>query len=286
MSSATPEVSSSSNRLQPVNYANVVGYLINLLIVFGAPYAGLPDNATLSTKYQTLVTPDGYAFAIWGVIFTAELMWTVAQCLPTYRSTELVTKGVGYYFVWACLAQAGWTIAFGLEQMILALVFMFLILVPLMIILTNISLMDAGNIGRYWLLKFPFEIHCAWLMAATLVNCNVVLVAVQASSRVQTIVGWTSLAVVILVGLYYTMKRTWVVPSVLAWATIAIAHQLANPKDLITTTFTELTIQQTKVASACVAALLLAAVLIKVVYDRFINKTDEGDTPGDGYRSL
>ena len=278
--------SSSSNRLQAVNYANVVAYIINLVVVGGSPSFGLPDNATLSEKYQTLITPAGYAFGIWGIIFTAELVWTIAQCLPSYRSSELVTKGVGYYFVWACIAQAVWTIAFGLEKIPLSLVCMVLILIPLVIILTNISRMDAGSIGLYWLLKFPFEIHCAWLMAATLVNTNVVLVAVHSSSMAQVIAGWTSLAAVILIGVFYTLQRKWVVPSVLSWAVIAIAKELANPKDLIVSTFAESTIQQTKIASSCVAAILLVAMVAKIVHDRFFKKSGEEATSADGYRAM
>ncbi|KAL3909133.1 MAG: hypothetical protein SGARI_002751, partial [Bacillariaceae sp.] len=265
MSSPPPESISSdvdsNHRLQAVNYSNVAGYLVNLAVVFGSPLLGLPDNGTLSAKYQTLVTPAGYAFAIWGIIFTSQLIWTIAQCLPAYRSSELVTKGVGYNYVWACLAQAVWTIAFGLERIPLSLVAMILILIPLVIILTSISRIEAGSIGRYWLLKFPFEIHAAWIMAATLVNCNVVFVAQAASSKAQTIVGWTSLAVVILVGLFYLMKRKWVVPCVLAWASSAISNELKNPKDLVVATFSEATIQHTRVAAGSVAAFLLVAIL-------------------------
>ncbi|KAG7358658.1 hypothetical protein IV203_015247 [Nitzschia inconspicua] len=276
-----------SNPLQTVNYANVVGYILNAGVVFGAPSFGLQDNATLSAKYQTLVTPSGYAFAIWGVIFTAELVWTVAQCLPAYRSNELITKGVGYNFVWACLAQAVWTIVFGLEKIPLSLVAMILILIPLLFILNSLSSMSPGSVGRYWLLKFPFEIHSAWIMAATLVNTNVVFVAQATSHQIQTIVGWSSLVVVVLVGLFYTMKRDWVVPSVLAWASAAIAKELANPKDLIASTFPETTIQQTRIAAGSVAWLLLASILLKLVYDKFISKPEQDDSNSSGrYQAL
>lgn len=276
-----------NNRLQAVNYANVVGYVLNAVVVFGAPAFGLQDNATMSMKYQTLVTPAGYAFAIWGIIFTGELVWTIAQCLPAYRSSELVTKGVGYNFVCACIAQAVWTVFFGLEKISLSLVAMIVILIPLGMILNTISAMSADSIGRYWLLKFPFEIHAAWIMAATLVNINVTLVAFAASSKLQTMVGWSSLVVVIPVGLFYVMKRTWVVPSVLAWATAAIANELSSPKDMIVSNFSETTIKQTMIASACVAALLLASILIKLVYDRFCaNQREDSNASSSEYQPL
>lgn len=292
MSSSQEPLTSSDNdsnsniRLPTVNYANVVGYILNASVVFGSPYFGLQDNATLSAKYQTLVTPAGYAFAIWGVIFTAEMIWTVAQCLPSHRSNELVTKGVGYNFVWACLAQALWTVVFGLEKISLSLVAMILILIPLVWILNSLSSMSTDSVGQYWLLKFPFEIHAAWIMAATLVNINLVFVALASSPKLQTTVGWTSLVVAAVVGIVYTLKRAWVVPSVLAWASAAIAKELSNPKDLIIATFSEATIKHTKVAAASVSALLLGAIFVKLVYGRFFRQPQEESNSSSRYQAL
>jgi benzodiazapine receptor len=257
----------SANRLQAVNYANVIAYVANASVVFCSTAVGLPDNATLSEKYQTLVTPSGYAFAIWGPIFIAELVWAIAQLLPAYRSSELVMKGVGYYFVAACLAQCAWTVTFGLEKILLSLIAMVSILIPLVIVLMKTSSLRAGSIGLYWLLKFPFEIHAAWIMAATLVNVNVLLVSLNVPPSSQTYAGWASLVVAVVVGLYFTLKQKWVVPTVLAWAAIAIAVELSNPKETIVATFSETTIMQTKIAAAFAGASLLVLALAKIIYD-------------------
>jgi hypothetical protein len=277
---------SNNNRLQVVNYVNVVAYILNTAVVFGSTYFGLQDNATLSAKYQTLVTPAGYAFAIWGIIFTAELVWAVAQLLPAYRSSELVITGVGYKFVWACLAQALWTIMFGLEKIAFSLAAMILILIPLVLILVKFSSVSANNIGQYWLLKFPFEIHASWIMAATLVNINVLLVAEATSPKLQTIVGWTSLGIVVIVGICYTVNRTWVVPLVLVWASAAIAYELSNPKDLITATFSAATIRQTEIAAGIVAAFLLAVILVKIVLARCRHKPEIESNTNSQYQAL
>jgi translocator protein len=275
----------SSDRLQAVNYANVIAYIANALVVFGSQFVGLQDNATLSAAYQTLVTPSGYAFAIWGVIFVAQLIWTIAQLLPAYRSSPLVLKGVSYYYVAACLAQCAWTVAFGLEKIVLSLIAMVSILVPLLIILTKTSGLQAESIGLYWLLKFPFEIHAAWIMAATLVNTNVVLVALNVAPSIQTYVAWASLVVVLLVGFFYTLKQKWVVPSVLAWAAIAISVELSSPKESIIATFSESTIGQIRIASGFVGASVLVVAVVKIVYDRFMKPASTEDT-NDRYSSF
>mmetsp|Transcript_26332 Transcript_26332/g.62643 ORF Transcript_26332/g.62643 Transcript_26332/m.62643 type:complete len:318 (+) Transcript_26332:241-1194(+) len=284
-STSTPSSSSSppgqtteainSNKLQPVNYANVVAFFVNLVVTFGSSQF-LPDNAELSAKYQTLVTPAGYAFAIWGIIFTAELVWTVAQTLPSYRSNTLIIKGVGYNFVWACVAQAAWSILFGLERITLSLVSMVLILIPLVMAVTQMERLTTPNTTTatttkdYWLLKFPIQIHTAWIMAATLVNSNVVLVASNVSATGQATAAMISLGIVLSVGLFYITKQLWVVPGVLAWATFAIASELQQPRDSIVATFTEKTIEQTRVTAMVVASTVVALAIAKILYSRII----------------
>ena len=254
-------------KLQTLNYVNVAAYLLNFLVVFGYTYTGLPDNAQLSNKYQTLVTPAPYAFSIWGIIFTAELIWTIVQCFPSFRSHKVVVKSVGYNFALACVAQSAWTFAFGLEHMVLSLICMMCILIPLVNIL--IKTCEVSNTTKtidYWRLKFPFQIHAAWIMAATAVNLNVVAVAYNASSKIQTAVGWISLVVLFGVGIYTVMKkenyrRAYVVPSVLVWASFAIANELSSPRDQILETFDGSTIEYTQTASKLVALLVLLVTL-------------------------
>jgi len=266
--------SSSSSTLHVLNYANVVAFVLNCVITFGATAIfSLPDNATLSMKYQTLVTPAPYAFAIWGIIFTAQFIWTIGQCFPSYRSSDLVVKGVGYNYVFACLAQCAWTFCFGFEYMDLSLLAMLSILLPLVRIVTTLSTIPAETIGQYWLLKFPFEIHAGWIMAATLVNLNVVFVSYTASSNVQTWVGGFSLLIVVCVGVFYTARTTQVVvPCVLIWASFAIGSELSKPRDQITATFSERTIHHTKVAAEIIGTVLSCAVVLELIHSRFFNK--------------
>lgn len=269
--------SSSPPKLQTLNYVNVLAYVLYFVVAFGTSLAGLPDNATLSKKYQTLITPSGYAFAIWGIIFTAELVWTIFQVLPSYRSNQLVTKGVGYHFALASLAQSLWTIAFALEQIALSMVCMVGILVPLLAILKQIVELPTSRLG-YWLLKFPFEIHGAWIMAATCLNVNLLLVAHGASATAQTAVGWLSLAVLLAAGAYATLRKVWVVPGVVVWASFAIANELSGPLDTIVATFPEATIRHTRIASMVVAYALVLLVTFEVVRSWFFRgSTSTGD---------
>jgi len=273
--------SSETSNLQTINYVNALAYASNFLVVFGSTVAGLPDNGTLSNKYQTIVTPAPYAFAIWGIIFTAEVIWTIAQMFPAYRNHPVVLS-VGYNFALACVAQGMWTVFFGLECMLLSLVAMVGILVPLVLIMLDLS-KNSSSIGEYWLLKFPFLIHASWIMAATVVNFNVVLVAYKASAKTQAIAGWISLVVVFFVGTYFATTRwrtakkgVWVVPLVLVWASFAIASELSNPRDSILASFSESTVEQIQGASRTVAILLLLVTIVEA-----LKNTRDGNEMGE-----
>jgi len=116
------------NHRQALNYANLVSYVLSLLLIY-LSLTGIfgETNTALSSKYQTLVTPSGWAFSIWGPIYIFEGVFAVAQMLPSYRNSPVVTKGVSYLWCFVCLMQIAWTMSFAQEQIWLATVFMYFI---------------------------------------------------------------------------------------------------------------------------------------------------------------
>jgi len=102
------------NQLTALNGINVATYLANTAVTYGSQLGWFgPTNSQQSLKYQTLVTPVGYAFAIWGPIFVLQALFTFAQLLPSYRADPEVQQGVGYWYTAACVAQFGWTVSFA-----------------------------------------------------------------------------------------------------------------------------------------------------------------------------
>lgn len=209
-----------------LNYLNAAAYATNLFVTYAVGAGGVfgtPSNGELSAKYQTIVTPAGWAFSIWGIIFVSELIWTLYQLTPAYRHSPLVREGVSWYFIGVCAAQIAWTLAFSFEFIALSLVFMLSILYCLgMIVTTQYKLNDSISTRDYWLLKFPFSIHVAWIVAASLVNINVVLVKLQVNATVQFIAALMSLGVLMLTTTYFLHLRRpdFVVPLVSAWALV------------------------------------------------------------------
>lgn len=218
-----------SSDLTLLNYLNVLAYICNACVTYT-----IGANVEVSIKFQTLITPAGYAFSIWGVIFAAQLAFVIAQLLPVYRSSVLVTKGVGYNFIGACLAQAAWCPTFSIYEITWsALLFMISILIFLMIIVKDqhgIQEREEHNATttlEFFLLKFPFALHCGWIAVASLVSINVVLVAFNVGATVQYIAAILSLALVVAASGFcvgFLSPPLFVIPSVLAWACVS-AHR-------------------------------------------------------------
>merc|ERR1711972_388837 len=186
-----------------------------------------------SDKYQTLVTPAGWAFSIWGPIFIWEGVFVVTQFLPRFRQNRVVLCISPWW--WAlCIAQVAWTLAFAQEQITLALIFMLSILASLL----GISWSTDGlsiRAKEYFLLRAPFSLQLGWIIAASVVNINVQADAVKASQESLLALAIVSNAAVLAVVAVFTLAVKSADPFVgfvVAWAFAGIYSQLNNPIQL------------------------------------------------------
>jgi hypothetical protein len=100
---------SAASRLNKSNLCNLAAYVLNVAVTFGvgaAGYLGTPSNAELSLKYQTLVTPVGWAFSIWGIIFTLQAIWVLIPFFTSHQHNTAWVTAVEYNYLYVCLAQA------------------------------------------------------------------------------------------------------------------------------------------------------------------------------------
>ena len=69
-----------------------------------------------SAKFETAVTPAGYAFAIWGVIFLGGVAYAIYQALPGHRGDRLLRR-VGWFTAGAFLGNTLWEVECQLHGM-------------------------------------------------------------------------------------------------------------------------------------------------------------------------
>jgi hypothetical protein len=192
-------------------------------------------NTDLSKKYQTLVTPAGWAFSIWGPIFIWEGVFTIAQMLPRYRASPVLPAIAPFWWA-ACLFQVTWSLVFAQEWITGALVMMLSILAALLCLLWYADSVQCTSLPEFWLLRAPFSLHAGWIIAASAVNASVQADYVRASAPDLLALAVMSLTAVFAVSIVFAVavpRPDAIICIVAAWALRAVGSELVAAKYLL-----------------------------------------------------
>lgn len=140
-----------------------VNYLYN-----AHPPTGALSNGAMSARHPTLLTPAGYAFSIWGVIFAGLIAYTVWQLLPAQRTAklpQLLTPGLTL----AVLATTTWTLVFSYELITVSLFVMLALLLLLGRAYARVRPLVLASAGPAWPTWF-LSLYLGWIMLATVLN--------------------------------------------------------------------------------------------------------------------
>jgi len=119
--------------------------LVSTIFINYLSNTGTINNTTigeLSDGLNTLFTPAGYVFAIWGFIYLLLLGFIVYQGRSLFvkvRDDDFVLK-IGWWFVVSCIANSAWVFAWLYGYTGLSCVFIFLLLIALLKIVMNNSM--------------------------------------------------------------------------------------------------------------------------------------------------
>jgi hypothetical protein len=175
-------------------------------------------TGSVSDTIETGVTPAGWAFSIWGVIFLGVLVFAGYQALPRARGTRL--DAIAVPFILANLLNGLWQIPWLSRQFGLAAVVIVGILASLVWLYVRLDRLGMTTVER-WVLGVPISLFLAWLCVATALNITVALAAAGWEGSAI----WPPLLVVAIVGITATLlSRTGDVAfaCVLVWAFAAI----------------------------------------------------------------
>ena len=149
-----------------------------------------------SDAVSTLLTPPGYAFAIWGPLFLGCLVFAIVHAVPRNLGMPLFRK-TGWFVAAAFAANAVWVVyvpAIGLDAGAYALL---LVILALLMVVVAIVRRDtaADRTGR--LAFLPILALAGWISAATTVGASQTLLPAGASvpSLIAVLVAGAAFAV-------------------------------------------------------------------------------------------
>ncbi|MDX2003735.1 MAG: hypothetical protein SFU83_00535 [Meiothermus sp.] len=195
-----------------------VNYLANAL-----PIAGR-TTAEISDRLFTLVTPAGFTFAVWGLIYLALAVYVVYQLMPERRGDATLTA-VAPWFVFTCVCNSLWLVAWHSGALGWSVALMLGLLAALIQIYRIVSRRPAMD-ADYWALSAPFSLYLGWIIVATLVNVSAALVGLGIRAEGVWAVLWAVLLIAVAAGvglMFLDVQADRVLALVLVWALLGIA---------------------------------------------------------------
>lgn len=179
----------------------------------------------VSDKYSTLITPAGYAFAIWGLIYLTLGAYVFYQAFRA-KPEDHVYNRAAFPLVLNLVANSVWLVAFQLEYIALSGIFMLVILVTLIQLVIIWTQDRSLPVKQQRLMRVPFSIYLGWISVATIVNFSVIAKYtdwnILGLSEPTWVVVMTSVGAALAILILFA-TRNFVYPLVFVWAYVAIA---------------------------------------------------------------
>lgn len=215
------ENSNAADRLRAwsVMLATIGTIAFNALSASG--YLNGVTPKAISDKYPTVVTPAGYAFTIWSLIYLGLIAFSIYQMMASNLAKFRRLRTI---YILSCVFNCGW-IFFWHRDMIAVCLGMIVALLATVLALTIGTQRSASPVEAVFT-KLPFGIYAGWVTAATLVNLVVLLVwaRVDISQSSWNIIGVACVAAGTIAAVAVRfIWRNFLYPLSIAWAAAAIA---------------------------------------------------------------
>ena len=144
--------------------ATIIVIFVNYLSTKG--YIGGITPEAISEKYPTYITPAGYAFSIWALIYLGLILFSLFQIMPVQKENY---KKIRAFYLLSCLANCVWIYLWHHQLIVASVGAMLVLLASLIAININLTKEDSA------IARVPFGIYFGWITVAALVNAAVCL---------------------------------------------------------------------------------------------------------------
>lgn len=191
-----------------------------ILDVAGAPLDTIED---VSRRYDSLFTPAAYAFAIWGLLYTAFIAHALHSVLPSQRKVRVHDRLAPWLIAYSVLGMA-WTVVFrlGMAGSGAIIVLVMLAVGAIMFDLAHHA-EHAGEFSAWSALRF--SLFFGWISVAAIASISAWLASMHAYGPgvVEAHVTIALIGVALMAALVVSMQyEDAAYPLVVAWGMLAI----------------------------------------------------------------
>jgi hypothetical protein len=240
---------------------NIVAFIVTVVVnglAGSTTLLGGVTSADVSDMYPTLITPAGFTFAIWGVIYTLLALFVVYQALPRNRDKPFLSK-IGLFFGLSSVCNVGWLFLWHYDLITYSLVLMFALLASLILVYLRLDIGRAAvSLKEMTLVHLPFSVYLGWISIATIANVSVALTAVGWDGWGIEASAWAVAIICVALLLSFAMlvlRKDIVFCLVVVWALAGILVNQGEHESIV-------------LASEVGIVLLLVAIVVTVAVSR------------------
>ena len=222
-----------------LKWMNILAF-IAMVIVNGlagsTKIIGDKNTAQISDANPTLITPAGYVFSIWGIIYLLLGIFVIFQALPSQQGKEFHKK-VGWLFVLSSIVNIGWLFLWQFEQLGFSVVLMFLLLASLIMIYLRLNIGKSKvSLKERLAVHVPFSVYLGWITIASIANVATTAVSVNWDGFGIAPETWAMLVIVIalLISLLVVfMRKDIAYGLVIIWALLGIGVKQSGNSTIV-----------------------------------------------------
>ncbi len=220
-------------KLKALSIFNALSLLIHIGVAYLVQAKMVNDLnvGEVSAKYESLFTPAGITFAIWGLIYISLLIMCLYHIVIAYKhdsphpaNTELLR--IGSMFILVNIASAAWLIAWVNEYLPATVLLIVIQLLGLLIINRRLNIYDPLKpTGLKLTTQFALSIYFAWICVATIANIATYLTAIQWDGFGQPALQWAAIMIcttILIAVLMILIRKNVLFGLVVAWALYGI----------------------------------------------------------------
>ena len=204
--------------------------MIIMLVMYGLTVGGMlgPNPVgTTGTDINPLIVPAGYAFSIWGLIYTGLIIFPIYHWIKTPISNHALWRKTHNWYALNVVCNGLWLVCASYDWLWLTVGIIIMMLVSLVMINRYLlQLQSVNSVQNYWIEKFTFSTYFAWITLATALNVSSALAFYGWAGLGVSEVNWTLAIMIVaaaIAGHIAYHNRDIAYAGVVIWAFLAIA---------------------------------------------------------------
>lgn len=150
--------------LKWLNLIALVAVIFVNILAASTTLIGGKVTAQISDENPTLITPAGYVFSIWSVIYIVLGVFVIGQLLPSGKE---VREKAGWLFIISSILNIVWLYLWQHELLLFSVVVMFLLLITLILIYLRLEVgKPIARLREKWYSIY----HSVFILAGSLLH--------------------------------------------------------------------------------------------------------------------